>query len=464
MFRNILIVDDDSSLRLGLKRLLDNPNYKITTTYGFKDTRELDPALKWDLAIVDLNLNDGKGTELISELKSRQSSMQSILITGEHSIHITIAQAINQGIFYFIPKPFEPSALISLVQKALKQKELIDQNKNLKNNIKKQFHFKKIIGQSSAVIELTEYLHKLSKSSSNILITGESGTGKELAARSIHCSQDSGRPFISVNCGAIPKELLESEFFGHVKGSFTGAVNHHRGYFSAAQNGTLFLDEIGTMDLNLQVKLLRVLQEKTFKPVGSAESLSTNARIIAATNIDLEKAVEKGLFRKDLYYRLNIIPLQIAPLRERKEDIPLLARHFLKKISRGHISLSDPALDHLCQYSWPGNIRELENLIERLCVFKESGDIQESDLPQKYLCKNPAPKPLESIEIPKQGMDFNSAVTAYENSLLIKALKKTNWNKKQAAALLNLNRTTLIEKIKKKGIQSPFDNSLDFYP
>ena len=461
MLRNILIVDDDSSLRLSLKRLLDNPNYQITTTYGFKDTRELDSNLKWDLAIVDLNLNDGTGTELISELKNKNPNMQSILITGEHSIHTTIAQAINQGIFYFVPKPFEPSSLISLVQKALKQKDLIDQNKNLKNNIKKQFNFKQIIGQSSHIIELTEWMRKVSKSSSNILITGESGTGKELVARSIHCNQNSGRPFISVNCGAIPKELLESEFFGHVKGSFTGAVNHHRGYFSTAQNGTLFLDEIGTMDLSLQVKLLRVLQEKTFRPVGSQESLSTNARIISATNINLEKAVEKGLFRKDLYYRLNIIPVHIAPLKERKEDIPLLVQHFLKKIGNNNISISESALNNLCQYSWPGNIRELENLLERVCVFKETGEIQESDLPEKYLCKEPSLKPLESIEIPQQGLDFNSAVTAYENSLLIKALKKTKWNKKQAASLLNLNRTTLIEKIKKKGLQSPFDDSAD---
>ena len=461
MFRNILIVDDDSSLRVSLKKLLDNPNYKITTTYGFKDTKELNSNIKWDLAIVDLNLNDGKGTDLITDLKNKNPNLQSILITGENSIHTTIAQAIHQGIFYFMPKPFEPSTLVSLVQKALKQKELIDQNKNLKNNIKKQFDFKQIIGQSSHIIELTDWMRKVSKSSSNILITGESGTGKELVARSIHCNQNSGKPFISVNCGAIPKELLESEFFGHVKGSFTGAVNHHRGFFSATQNGTLFLDEIGTMDLNLQVKLLRVLQEKTFRPVGSSENLSTNARIISATNINLEKAVEKGLFRKDLYYRLNIIPVHVAPLRERKEDIPLLTQHFLKKISQGNISLSESALNNLCQYNWPGNIRELENLIERICVFKEEGEIQESDLPEKYLSKKVSSKPLESIEIPQQGLDFNSAVTAYENLLLIKALKKTNWNKKQAALLLNLNRTTLIEKIKKKGLQSPFDDSID---
>ena len=458
MLRNILIVDDESILRLSLKKLLDHKNYKIISTSGVKETQQLDPSLKFDLAIVDLNLNDGKGTDLISSLKKSQPQLQSILITGEHSINVTIVEAINQGIFDFMPKPFEPGVMLSLVQKVLKQKDLIEQNKNLKENIKKQFHFNKIIGQSSAIIELTEWMHKVSKSSSNVLITGESGTGKELVARCIHCSRNSAQPFISVNCGAIPKDLLESEFFGHKKGSFTGAVNSHKGYFSAAEGGTLFLDEIGAMDLCLQVKLLRVLQEKSFKPVGSTENISTNARIISATNIDLEKAVEKGAFRKDLYYRLNIIPLTIPPLKERRQDIPLLIRHFLKKFRKDpeDCGLSEETLNCLCNYAWPGNIRELGNLIERLCVFKEKGEMGIEDLPRKYRCKKTQINPLEAIEIPNGGMDFNSAVDAYENSLLIKALRKTNGNKRQAALLLNLNRTTLIEKIKKKGLKSPY--------
>ena len=454
VMRNILIVEDDPSLIFSLKRLLDNFNYKIITCAGVEEARKLESEFKIDLAIVDLNLNDGMGTDLISSLKKTQPNMQSILITGEHSISITIVSAINQGVDYFIPKPFDSTALLNLVKKALKQRDIVDQNKNLKANIKKQFDFKKIIGQSFAVLELTEWMHKLAKTSSPILITGESGTGKELVAKSIHCAQNSSRSFISVNCGAIPKELLESEFFGHVKGSFTGAVNHRKGYFQAAQNGTLFLDEIGAMDLNLQVKLLRVLQEKTFTPVGSTDSLSTNARIISATNIDLERAVEKGLFRKDLYYRLNIIPLKIAPLRERKGDIPLLIQHFLKAFSKGSLSISDQALKSLCGYNWPGNIRELENLIERLWVFKETGEIQECDLPDKYKGSKKSLNPFSSIEIPKEGLDFNSSVSSYERLLLVEALKKTNWNKKRAALLLNLNRTTLIEKIKKKGLQS----------
>ena len=462
MFRNILIVDDEPSLRLALKKLLENENYKVISAKGAKEAGQLSPDLKFDLAIVDLHLGDGNGANLISALKKRQAHLQSILITGESSINVAIASAIHQGIFYFIPKPFEPSAMLSLVKKALKQNELIDQNNHLKANIKKQFQFNQIIGQSPAILHLTEQMHKVTKSSSNILITGESGVGKELVARSIHCSQNSEKPFISVNCGAIPKDLLESEFFGHIKGSFTGAVSNHKGYFSAAENGTLFLDEIGAMDLSLQVKLLRVLQERSFKPVGSTENISTQARIISATNIDLEKAVERGEFRKDLYYRLNIIPIVIPPLRERRRDIPLLIQRFLKNFEKNsHYSMSEEALNSLCNYSWPGNIRELENLIERLCVFKEGGEIGLEDLPKKYVCKDLQINPLEAITIPSGGMDFNSAVDQYENSLLTKALQKTNWNKRRAALLLNLNRTTLIEKIKKKGLRSPYDQTLE---
>ena len=462
MLRNILIVDDEPTLRLSLKRLLENKNHKILCTSGIEETHQLNPSLKFDLAIVDLNLSDGKGTDLISSLKKKQDQLQFILITGEHSINVTIVEAIKQEIFYFIPKPFETEAMLNLVKKVLKQQELVEQNKNLKENIKKQFHFDQIIGQSESIINLTEWMYKISKSSSNLLITGESGTGKELVARSVHCTKDSTKPFISVNCGAIPKDLLESEFFGHIKGSFTGAVNNHKGYFQAAEGGTLFLDEIGTMDISLQVKLLRVLQERAFKPVGSTETISTNAKIISATNIDLEKAVERGEFRKDLYYRLNIIPLSIPSLRERRQDIPLLIQHFLKNFSKKGASytLSDDVLNCLCNYAWPGNIRELENLIERLCVFKEKGEIGIEDLPNKYRCKKTQIKPFESVEIPKGGMDFNNAIDAYENSLLSKALQKTNWNKRQAALLLNLNRTTLIEKIKKKGLKSPYDEEL----
>ena len=269
---------------------------------------------------------------------------------------------------------------------------------------------------------MTELMHKISKSSSNVLITGESGTGKELVARSIHCARDGSLPFISVNCGAIPKELLESEFFGHKKGSFTGAFNNHKGRFAEAGNGTLFLDEIGSMDFNLQVKLLRVLQEKEFSPVGSSETISTDAHIIAATNIDLEEAVKRKEFREDLFYRLNIIPVLIEPLRNRKEDIPLLINHFIGIFNEKQKTIdgiSDEALENLCNYKWHGNVRELENLIERLSVLKTGGPITLEDLPKKYHSKSEGK--LASIKLPTEGLDFNSAVDAYENDLILQA-------------------------------------------
>ncbi len=457
MDKRILIVDDEPSLRLSLKQICEAQNHKTLCTSSIEETLNLSPNLSFDLSIVDLNLTDGKGTNLIKKLKAKHPYMQSILITGEQSINTAVAEAINQGFFYFLTKPFDMDVLLKVIDKALIQSELLKQNTNLKKNIKKQFHFNKIIGQSDAVFKLTELMHKVSKSSSNLLIIGESGTGKELVARSIHCARNSSQPFISVNCGAIPKELLESEFFGHKKGSFTGAINNHKGCFEMAENGTLFLDEIGTMDLNLQVKLLRVLQEREFSPVGSTEIIPSKAHIIAATNIDLEKAIQEGKFREDLFYRLNIIPLRIAPLRQRTSDIPFLIHHFLKIFNKTNETpiegISEEALQSLCAYHWPGNIRELENLIERLSVLKEGGNIEVKDLPEKYLTHKSSS--LETIEIPKEGMDFNSAVDSYENSLILKALSKTNWNRRQAAILLNLNRTTLVEKIKKKGLKPP---------
>ena len=456
-------MDDEPILRLSLQRLIQGKNHKVICVAGVKEAERLSPSLKPDLAIVDLNLQDGDGADLIVSLRGKHPGLKSILITGQNAINVTVVEAMKKGIFHFIPKPFEPSAMLQLVEKLLNQKDIEDQNQSLRENLKKQFSFNKIIGKSGAIIQLTEMMRKAAKSRANLLITGESGTGKELVARSIHCLQAGDKPFISVNCGAIPKELLESEFFGHVKGSFTGAVRNHKGYFETAGQGTLFLDEIGAMDINLQVKLLRVLQERAFKPVGSCESLGANARIISATNVDLEKAVEQGAFRKDLYYRLNIIPLAIPPLRQRREDIALLIQRFLKNFDKeGKIRIAPATENSLQNYSWPGNIRELENLIERLCVFKEEGEIATEDLPPQY--KKIGPKnslrPLEALEIPNNGMDFNSAVDAYENSLLAKALKKTKGNKRRAARLLNLNRTTLIEKIKKKGIKLPEGESL----
>ena len=460
MRRKILIVDDEPTFRLSLKRIFEREGYQTLCAGTVQEATELSSRINIDLAVVDLNLPDGQGTSLIEKIKFRSPSSEIILITGETTLSIPIVTALQKGAFHFVSKPFEPSVLLNLAKQALNKTKLQIENQNLKENIKKQFSFNKIIGQSSSILELTEMMKKVAKSSSNVLITGESGTGKELIARSIHCSYNISKPFVSVNCGAIPKDLLESEFFGHVKGAFTGAVNHHKGRFQQAEGGTLFLDEIGAMDLSLQVKLLRVLQEKEFEPVGSGQTLSTNARIIAATNIDLEKCIEKGTFRKDLYYRLHIIPFHVPALKERKEDIPLLIDHFIKSFNKKHGAhiegITSQALASLCYYPWPGNIREMENLIERLSVLKETDKIKLEDLPPKYRKQKEESQSLQVIEIPHNGIDFNGAVGKYENILLLKALKKTNWNRNQAANLLNLNRTTLVEKIKKKGLK-PLD-------
>lgn len=302
-------------------------------------------------------------------------------------------------------------------------------------------------------------VEKVADTDSTILVTGESGTGKELIAKAIHYnSSRSGKSFVPINCGAIPAELLESELFGHVKGAFTGAISNRQGRFELANKGTLFLDEIGDLSPSLQVKLLRVLQEKRFEPVGSAKTIESDVRIVAATNVDLEKAVKEGKFREDLYYRLNVIPMVVPPLRDRSDDIPLLLEHFIKKFNthKGiHITGIHPvALDKLLNYSWPGNIRELENFIERVSILRKEGMVELSDIPQ-YFEDNQAHQFTGNlqVDIPENGLDFNTAIASYENQLILNALNKTGWNRNQAAILLRLNRTTLVEKIKKKGLK-----------
>ena len=459
MMKTVLVVDDDPTVCLSLKRLLERENYKVLTASEAGQALQLKSNTSLNLAIVDFNLPDGDGVELIKALKQAQPFIQTILITGAHSISVKALENIKRDFFHFLSKPFDPPELLNLVDQALIKQELLETNQNLKANIKKQFDFKAIVGKSQSILSLTELMLKVAKSSCNLLITGESGTGKELVAKSIHCSYNSEGPFVSVNCGAVPGDLLESEFFGHVRGAFTGAVSHRKGKFQMAQNGTLFLDEISTMSLNLQVKLLRVLQERRFEPVGSCETFECNARIIAATNSDLEKAITEGKFREDLYYRLNTITIPLAPLRERKSDIPLLLRYFIEVFNQNRSvaieGISESALKSLCNYAWPGNVRELENLMERLSVLKEDGVIMLQDLPLKYQNSEPTAHCFETVDIPDKGMDFNTAVDQYENSILLKALEKTKWNRRQAASLLKMNRTTLVEKIKKKGLKPP---------
>ncbi|MCB0378007.1 MAG: sigma-54-dependent Fis family transcriptional regulator [Bdellovibrionales bacterium] len=455
----ILVVDDEPTLRAALFRIFSRRNYKVITTANIKEAESVITSnSEMELAIVDVKLPDGDGIELLSTLKQKYNDIPVIVLTGFASIDVAV-KATKMGAYHFMTKPFNIEELVSLAEKALSHKKLVFENHELKNQLQNRYQFDNIIGNSEAIQKVLSMIEKVADTDSTILVTGESGTGKELIAKAIHYNSGrNNKPFIPINCGAIPSELLESELFGHVKGAFTGAISNRQGRFELANQGTLFLDEIGDLSPNLQVKLLRVLQEKRFEPVGSAKTIESDVRIIAATNIDLTKAVKEGRFREDLFYRLNVIPIKIPALRERKSDIPLLFQHFIHKFNStkgNHITGIHPlALDRLSNYSWPGNIRELENFVERVSILKKEGMIELSDIPSHF-DENQTSQYFNHLpeDIPDDGIDFNSAVSAYENQLILNALNKTGWNRNQAAILLRLNRTTLVEKIKKKGLR-----------
>ena len=455
----VLILDDESTLRTALFRLLDRKGYQVVTAQRLDEARTfMTPEKPFDIAIIDMNLPDGNGLDLISEIKGISPNTQVIVLTGFASID-TAVQATQKGAYHFLTKPFNVEELMSLLDKALAHKNLEQENKQLRNELGTRYQFNQIIGESEGLRSCLSLVERVADSDSTVLVMGESGTGKELIARAIHYNSNRAKnPFVAINCGAIPAELLESELFGHMKGAFTGAISTRIGRFEMADEGTLFLDEIGDLDPSLQVKILRALQERTFEPVGSTKSVQVNVRVIAATNIDLDKAVREGRFREDLYYRLNVIPIIIPALRERKTDIPILLNHFMiqfnKNKSKTLTGFSQDAMKCLVGYGWPGNIRELENLIERLSILKGFGSVEVADLPPKYRSTAASFAETGSVDIPENGLDFNTAVDQFENALILKALEKTGWNKNQAALLLRLNRTTLVEKMKKKGLKS----------
>lgn len=458
MTPRILIVEDESSLRTSLFRVFDRKGYSAVTASKIEEAKQLTHGNQnFDLAVIDMNLPDGDGIEFMEKLKQTSPSTEVIILTGHGSIESAI-RATQKGAFHFLTKPFNLEEFISISEKALSHRKLTAENSHLRKELHKTYKFDQIIGQSESIQSVLSLVQRVAHSDATILISGESGTGKELIARAIHYNSDrSIHPFVAINCGAIPSELLESELFGHVKGAFTGAISNRVGRFEAADSGTLFLDEIGDLEPSLQVKLLRALQERSFEPVGSTKTISVNVRVIAATNLDLEKAVEENRFREDLYYRLNVIPVNVPPLRERHSDLPLLINHFIQIYSRnkgrGLTGFSNEAIQCLTQYNWPGNIRELENLIERMSILKPQGLVEVADLPTKYKAQQTQSLSETTFDIPDDGIDFNNAVDAYENALILKALNRTGWNRNQAATMLRLNRTTLVEKIKKKGLK-----------
>ncbi len=439
----ILIVDDEQSMRDVLAIMLKKEGYTITAVEdGQEACRAIDEDI-YDLVITDIKMPGMSGLDVLHYARQVSPETLVLVITAFSSTEDAVS-AIKQGALDYVTKPFDIEKIKLVIRNALERKKLREEHEFYKRQYNHRFNAGNIIGESSAIRHIFEMIKRVSPSRSTVLITGESGTGKELIARAIH--QNSVRreqPFVAVSCGAIPENLLESELFGYMKGAFTGAVSNKMGLFELADHGTLFLDEIGELPLLIQVKLLRVLQEKQFKRVGGTKDISVDVRIVAATNRDLERMVEEQTFRGDLYYRLNVIPIHIPPLRERNEDIPLLARYFLEKynheIGKHFTHISDEAIVKLMSYDWPGNIRELENMIERAVALETEPVIQLSGLPQT-LRKGIGPfSPVIPDDIPPEGIDLETLVDELEKDLLMKALEKSGWVKKRAAKLLHLS-------------------------
>ncbi len=453
----ILVVDDDADVLEVVSDILGQAEYEVDQA---KDGREAVQRVEndfYDLVVSDLNLPRVDGMKVLEYVIDQSPGTMCIIITGYGTIKSSV-EAIKKGAFDYISKPIKSDELLLVVEKALKFRQLERENTLLKQQLRKKYQFDNFIGDSKPIQKVFELIERVADTDSTVLITGESGTGKELIAKAIHYnSYRRDKPMIVINCGAIPEELLESELFGHEKGAFTGAHKMRVGRFEMANGGTIFLDEIGDMSPNLQVKLLRILQEQKFERVGGTRTLEIDVRIIAATNKNLINAVNKGKFRQDLYYRLNVIPMKVPPLRMRKSDIPLLVEFFVAKFNKQkqkHISgFTQQAMNTLMEYSWPGNVRELENLVERLVILASDETIDLDDVPDSIKGKGDKVESIE-VRIPKDGIVFEHAVEEYEKKLILQALSETNWVKTKAAKLLNINRTTLIEKMKKKNLHN----------
>lgn len=448
----ILVIDDDDSGRHALAMLLRSAGYEVTSAATGLSALDLIDREQYQVIVSDLFLPDKSGLDILQNVQKISPSTEVIVVTG-HASAQTAVRAMKEGAFDYITKPIDFDELKIVVSKALEKQKLLSENMYLRRQLQGRFEFSNIIGSSPAMNLVFERMSRIVKTDSSVLITGESGTGKELVARALHYNGSRrDRPFIAVNCSAIPEPLLESELFGHVRGAFTGAIKDKPGKFEAANHGTIFLDEIGTLPLHLQVKLLRVLQEHEVERVGSNKTVKLHVRVISATNSDLENMVKRGEFREDLYYRLNVIPLHLPPLRERQQDIIYLTAYFLEKqcrlMGRAPCSISKKALEALEQYSWPGNVRELENLVERMIVLTDAAVITVDDVPAKIIGETDSVEAL-SVTMPSQGVDLVATVSRIEQSLISQALDSAGGVKAKAAALLGINRTTLVEKIKR---------------
>jgi len=451
--KHVLLVEDEAALREALAEQLVDRGYSVEQAESGETALAKLAEFAFDVIITDLRLPGIDGSAVIDAALDRYPDIIAIVVTGFGTVKDAV-EAIKRGAWDFVSKPFQIDELLHALNSALEQRRLKSENAYLRAQLDERYRFEGLIGKSPAMKRLFQLLETIAATNSTILITGETGTGKEVVARAIHHnSPRRTHRFVALNCSAIPETLLEAEIFGHVRGAFTGAIGNREGRLEQAHRGTLFLDEVGTMSAALQMKLLRVLQEREFERVGDSKTIKVDVRVIAATNSDLQRMVADGQFREDLYYRLNVIPVHIPPLRERRDDIPLLVQHFLEKFRSGGAAaattVSQEAMRRLMSYAWPGNVRQLENATERAVAFGGSrGQIEAADLPPEMAGAEP-PSVSGSLSLPEDGMDLDAFVAKIERELIQRSLERTGGNKGQAAKLLNLKRTTLVEKLKR---------------
>ncbi len=448
----ILVVDDDESLRRVIQVQLEDLGYDVATAADGDSALESLQLSTRELVISDLKMPGMSGLELLKKVRAGFPETIIVVVTAFGTVE-TAVEAMKLGAYDYITKPVHPEALELCVEKALQHLHLLEEVRTLRSTLDQKYGFENILGRSDALLYVLDQTARAAQADATVLIHGETGTGKDLLAKAIHFnSTRKARPFVTINCGAIPRELLESELFGHIKGSFTGAVADKKGKVETADRGTVFLDEIGEMPPELQVKLLRLIQQGEIAKVGATGTIRVDVRIVAATHRDLQAMIEDGTFREDLFYRLSVIPLNLPPLRERAEDIPELALHFFHKMKERHgrpdLILLPSLLPYLSCYRWPGNVRELENVIERIVVMTRSSEIALADLPAQLQRQQPALDFLP-MDLPDSGID----IEAIEKELILRALRKFDWNQSRAARFLDLSRKTLIYRMEKFGLR-----------
>jgi two-component system response regulator PilR (NtrC family) len=453
----ILVVDDEASLRELLEIFLQGEGYAVDVASSAEAALGLLEAAEYHVVITDLKMPGMSGLELLRRIKSGWPDTQVVLMTA-YSTTDTAIDAMKSGAYDYVAKPFKVAEMLVVVQKALERCELQREVAELRGALSRTFGIENLVGKSPAMQSLFDVVERVCRTRTSVLITGESGTGKELVAKAIHYqSPRQGKPFVVVNCGAIPENLMESELFGHVRGAFTGAVANKKGLFEAAHGGTLFLDEVGELPLAMQVKLLRALQERRVKPVGATGEIEVDVRVLAATNRDLQDLVRTGEFREDLYYRLNVIHVAIPPLRQRREDIPFLAHHFVQRFSREMEKIirgiAPEAMELLVSYSFPGNVRELENIIERAITFETEDRITSKSLPRHVVeAPGAAVAAVAALALPPAGFDLEATLADIERGFLQQALGRTGNNRTEAARLLGISFRAIRYKLAKYGL------------